>query len=129
MAFATRHVSREPDVIAPDGSEVRILCATRRASLALFSLGPHRVSKAVAHRTVEEIWLFMSGHGRMWRRLADDEEVTEAEPGVSITIPVGTHFQFRSDGPEPLCAVAVTIPPWPGEDEAYFVEGRWRLPE
>jgi hypothetical protein len=29
-------------------------------------------------------------------------------------------------GAEPLAAVAVTMPPWPGENEAYFVEGKWR---
>ena len=46
-------------------------------------------------------------------------------PGVSLTIPVGTRFQFRSFGPEPLAAVAVTMPPWPGEGEAMIVTGPW----
>jgi mannose-6-phosphate isomerase-like protein (cupin superfamily) len=44
---------------------------------------------------------------------------------VCITIPVGTHFQFRSLGPGPLCAIGATMPPWPGHDEAYTVEGKW----
>ncbi|MBV8575599.1 MAG: cupin domain-containing protein [Acetobacteraceae bacterium] len=125
MSFATRRSSREPDVTAPDGSEVRILCATGRASVALFSLGPYQVSKAVAHHTVEEIWYFLSGYGRIWRRFGDDEEVIKVEPGVSITIPTGTHFQFRSDSAEPLCALGATMPPWPGEGEPYLVEGKW----
>jgi mannose-6-phosphate isomerase-like protein (cupin superfamily) len=44
---------------------------------------------------------------------------------VSISLPVGTKFQFRCDGVEPLRAVGVSMPPWPGDDEAYPVEGPW----
>jgi mannose-6-phosphate isomerase-like protein (cupin superfamily) len=86
---------------------------------------PNAVSKAVAHRRVEEIWYFTAGYGRMWRKLGNREEITEVAPGVSITLPTGTQFQFRSDGSEPLEAVAVTMPPWPGADEAFVVPGRW----
>jgi mannose-6-phosphate isomerase-like protein (cupin superfamily) len=46
-------------------------------------------------------------------------------PGVSITIPTGTQFQFRNDGGDALDAVAVTMPQWPGDDEVYSVPGRW----
>ncbi len=46
-------------------------------------------------------------------------------PGVSLSIPVGVHFQFRATGERPLRLVIVTMPPWPGEDEAYRVAGRW----
>jgi mannose-6-phosphate isomerase-like protein (cupin superfamily) len=45
--------------------------------------------------------------------------------GVSVSIPLGTHFQLRNDGAEPLAAVAVTMPPWPGDDEAYLVKSKW----
>ena len=125
MTFATRKISPAPDAIAPDGSEVRLLCALPRGSMAVFRLAPGAVSKAVAHRTVEEIWYFTAGHGRMWRKLGEREEITEVAAGVSITIPTGTHFQFRCGGGEPLEAVAVTMPPWPGDDEAYSVAGKW----
>lgn len=114
-----------PDAVAPDGSEVRVLCRVGRASMAHFTLPPRAVSKAVAHRTVEEVWFFVSGRGRMWRRLGDREETVEVGPGVSVSIPLGTRFQFRCDGDEPLSAVGATMPPWPGEDEAYAVEGPW----
>ena len=123
--FDTRHIAEAPDAIAPDGSEVRLLGALARGSMAAFRLAPGCVSKAVAHRTVEEIWYFIAGQGRMWRRLGEAEEVTEVGPGVSVTIPTGVHFQFRCDGSEPLEAVAVTMPPWPGADEAYPVAGKW----
>ena len=39
MSFTTRQIGAAPDVIAPDGSEVRILCQTGRGSMAHFTLG------------------------------------------------------------------------------------------
>lgn len=124
-AFATKHAAGAPDAIAPDGSEVRILCGVARGGLALFSLPPKAVAKAVAHRTVEEIWYVVSGHGRIWRRLGAQEETVALASGVSVSLPTGTHFQFRCDGFEPLTIVGATMPPWPGPDEAYAVAGIW----
>jgi mannose-6-phosphate isomerase-like protein (cupin superfamily) len=126
MRFETKQISAEPDAIAPDGSEVRVLCELSRGGLAAFSLAPEAVSKAVAHRTIEEVWYFTSGQGRMWRRLGEHEEVVAVGPGISISIPTGTHFQFRCDGLEPLTAIGATMPPWPGEREALHVEGKWQ---
>ena len=122
---ATRMLALDADVIAPDGSEVRILAAASRGSMAHFTLGPGQTARAVAHRTVEEVWYFLAGTGRMWRRLGEREEITAVAPGLSLSIPLGTHFQLRNDGEAPLAAVAITMPPWPGADEAYVVEGRW----
>ena len=42
-----------------------------------------------------------------------------------LSIPAGTHFQFRAAGEGPLAAVGVTMPPWPGDGEAYDVPGAW----
>jgi mannose-6-phosphate isomerase-like protein (cupin superfamily) len=126
MSFQTKRLGTRPDAIAPDGSEVRILCSVGRGSLAHFTLPPHAVSQAVAHRTVDEVWYFLSGRGQMWRRSLDLEEIVDVEPGVSITIPLGTSFQFRSLSHEPLSAVGTTMPPWPGEDEAFAVDGAWK---
>lgn len=53
------------------------------------------------------------------------KEITVLEPGISIGIGTGTSFQFRCEGSEKLEAVAVTMPPWPGSDEAYPVPGIW----
>jgi mannose-6-phosphate isomerase-like protein (cupin superfamily) len=126
MAFESKRISSAPDAMAPDGSEVRILCQVERGSMAHFTLPPRAVSRAMAHRTVEEVWFFLSGLGRMWRRLGGREETIEVGPGTSISIPAGTHFQFRSDAHEPLAAIGATMPPWPGEDEAYAVDGPWQ---
>ena len=125
MKFGTRQRSTLPDVMAPDGSEVRILVAGARGSMAQFTLAPGAVSKAVAHRTVEEVWLVISGHGRMWRKLGELEETVDLQPGTSLAIPAGASFQFRNDGGTPLECVGVTMPPWPGKQEAYEVPGLW----
>jgi mannose-6-phosphate isomerase-like protein (cupin superfamily) len=113
-----------PTVTAPDGSTVRPLLATADGSVARFELEAGRTSLAVRHRTVEEIWVVVEGRGAMWRRRGGDESEVALEPGVSLVIPVGTSFQFRSDGPGVLVVLAVTLPPWPGPDEAESVAGR-----
>ena len=61
----------------------------------------------------------------MWRKQNGRDEVVSIEAGTCLTIPLGTRFQFRAFGPEPLAAVGVTMPPWPGDDEAEVVEGIW----
>lgn len=123
--FAATRLPVHPDAVAPDGSEVRLLLALGGGSVAHFELAPGRTSVAVAHRTIDEIWFFLQGAGEMWRRLDGREDVVAVDAGMCLTIPVGTHFQFRSFGTEPLAAVGVTMPPWPGPGEAYFVEGHW----
>jgi mannose-6-phosphate isomerase-like protein (cupin superfamily) len=125
MTFATIDLDQAVRVTAPDGSEVRVLCRTTRGSMAHFSLPSGAVSRAVAHRSVEEVWYFVSGQGRMWRKRHEEEEIVEVREGTSVSIEVGTQFQFRCDGREELAAVAVTMPPWPGEGEAYAVAGAW----
>jgi len=125
VTFDTKTIGAAPDAIAPDGSEVRVLCQLSRGGLAVFSLPPGAVSKAIAHHTVEELWYVISGRGRMWRKLGQSEEVTELGPGLSLSIPTGTDFQFRCDGSEPLIVIGATMPPWPGEAEAFRVEGTW----
>jgi mannose-6-phosphate isomerase-like protein (cupin superfamily) len=124
-AFQTRALGAEADVIAPDGSEVRVLSASSRGSMAHFRLPVGAVSKAVKHRSVEELWFFTGGEGEMWRKANGVEESVPVRPGASISIPVGTAFQFRASATAPLEAVAVTMPPWPGMDEAIPVEGIW----
>ena len=120
-----RELAEERDAIAPDGSEIRLLAATSRGSMVHCTLQPGQVSAPVAHRTVEEVWYFLEGTGQVWRRHGDEERVADVAPGASLSIPVGAHFQFRTTGDRPLRFVIVTIPPWPGHDEAYPVEGYW----
>jgi len=124
-AFATMRLPAVRDVVAPDGSDVRVLLGLAGGGMAHFSLAPGEIAAAVVHRTVEEIWFVLSGRGQMWRRQNERTETVDLVPGVCLTIPLGTHFQFRAVGEEPLAAVAVTMPPWPGDGEAVPVAGPW----
>jgi mannose-6-phosphate isomerase-like protein (cupin superfamily) len=124
--FATLRIPRERTAVAPDGSDVRVLLGLAGGGMAHFELAAGLTSVAVTHRTVEEIWLFLSGRGEMWRKQGGREEIVPVDEGVCITIPLGTQFQFRALGSEPLRAVGVTMPPWPGEGEAVPVAGKWK---
>jgi mannose-6-phosphate isomerase-like protein (cupin superfamily) len=124
-SFETLALSDAPLVKAPDGSDVRPLLALPGGSMAHFVLAAGKTSIAVAHRTVEEIWFVIGGRGEIWRKQAGHEEIVTLASGVLLTIPLATEFQFRSFGPEALAIVAITMPPWPGEGEAYAVEGKW----
>ena len=125
-AFATLSLPAEPTVTAPDGSDVRVLVHLPRGSMVHFELAAGRASAAIAHRTVEELWFVLGGNAEMWRADSDGEAITRLGTGTSLSIPVGTRFQFRSLGPKPFSAVGVTMPPWPGADEAVFVSGPWQ---
>jgi mannose-6-phosphate isomerase-like protein (cupin superfamily) len=123
--FATLILPEKPSLLAPDGSDVRILLSLGGGSMAHFELAPGTVSRAVVHRTVEEIWYILAGQGEMWRSHEDQTEVVTLLPGTCLSIPVGTHFQFRAAASVPVSAIAVTLPPWPGADEAIMVTGPW----
>jgi len=124
--LATKHLPVQRDVVAPDGSDVRVLLQLADGGMAHFELAPGQTSKAVVHRTVKEIWYFLSGRGQMWRQHNGQAQVVDVCPGVCLTIPLGTRFQFRSLGDEPLAAIGVTMPPWPGDGEAIVVPGEWQ---
>jgi len=124
--FETKRLPEWPDALAPDGARVRLLAALDGGSFAHFELPAGAVSLAVKHRSVEEIWFIQSGSGRIWRKGVQHEDVVEIAAGDCLTIPLGVAFQYRADSGATLAFVAVTMPPWPGADEAVFVEGPWR---
>jgi mannose-6-phosphate isomerase-like protein (cupin superfamily) len=124
-AFSTLMLPTDATVRAPDGSDVRVLLGLSGGGMAHFQLAAGQTARAVTHRTVEEIWYVVDGRGEMWRRAGDREEVTPLAPGVCLTIPLGTHFQFRAAPDQAVSAVAITLPPWPGPDEAVWVAGPW----
>lgn len=118
------------DGLAPDGSEIYLLQRVTRGGMVYCILPPKKISQAVKHKTIEELWYIGSGTGKMWRmnEFTGDEGIeTDLVSGTSINIPTGTHFQFRNDGSEPLVILLVSMPPWPGETEAVAVENHWRL--
>src|SRR5262245_46794086 len=124
-SFATARRPNDRTAVAPDGSDVRVLLGLAGGGMAEFELAAGQVAAAVTHRTVEEIWYVLSGRGEIWLRQGSREDVIALEPGVCLTIPLGVHFQFRGLGDGPLRVLGVTIPPWPGADEAIVVAGPW----
>jgi len=109
-----------PDDLAPDGSEIYFKVGdAERASLVEVRLAPGLVSRPVRHRTVEEIWYFVAGRGRVWRRPPGGEgETREVGPGDALRIPTGWEFQFAAGDAAELRFACFTSPPWPGPEEA-----------
>jgi mannose-6-phosphate isomerase-like protein (cupin superfamily) len=127
--FETRSLPRDRNGIATDGSEVRVLLSLKgRCSMAHFRLMPGQISRAITHKTVHEIWFVLSGDGEMWRSQdGRDDHVASLAPGVCVTLPLGTRFQFRASPTAQLDIVGVTSPPWPNTSgEARVVEGKWQ---
>ena len=119
---------------APDGSEVRLLLTdehgANRCSMVEVSIAAGQASRPVRHRTVEEAWYVTAGPGEIWRCPPDASPVDVApvavDVGDALTIPAGWAFQFRAMPDVALRFICVTMPPWPGMDEAVAVaEGAW----
>jgi mannose-6-phosphate isomerase-like protein (cupin superfamily) len=112
--------------IAPDGALVEVLALSPGCQLARFVLAAGRVTRPVRHRTVEELWYVSAGTGRLWLGEGDRDAVHELSPGVAAVIRRGTSFQWRADPDADLEILGVTMPPWPGDDEAQPAEGPWQ---
>ena len=125
VPWETKSISLQPDDRAPDGSEVYVGLECSRGGLAVFVLPAGRISRAVRHRTIEEVWFFIDGEGELWRLSGESEEICRVGPGVFLTIPTGTAFQFRAFEGAPLWFAIATMPPWPGGDEALPADGPW----
>jgi mannose-6-phosphate isomerase-like protein (cupin superfamily) len=120
-------MSETPDVIAPDGSEIRFLQSIDEASSMVHALlHSGTTTHAVHHITVEEGWVCVGGEGEFWCKNSEGESVINMKSGVSCEIPLGTTFQFRATGDDPLELVITTTPRWPGNQEAVRVEGKWK---
>ena len=90
------------------------------------TLRPGQVTRAVRHRTVEEVWFCVSGGGPGVARevkptLASRRSSTSSRAWRSASRS-GSAFQFRASGARPLELVIATMPPWPGDDEAVPVD-------
>ena len=114
------------DILAPDGSEIRILSSLKQAGSVDCQLPAGKVSLATYNKTVSEIWYVLSGEGKIWRKNGSEEHISKLKSGTSLANPAGTHFQFRALGSKPLEVFITTFPPWPGNDEAVVVPGPWQ---
>ena len=121
----TRPFPSNPEARSPAGAEIRYLMEGDTGGMIHSTVPPGQVNRATIHATVSEFWHVLSGTGRIWRRDGSGEQTVVLEPGVSIDIPVGTAFQYRCDGSEPLTFICVSMPPWRGDQEATIIAGPW----
>ena len=111
---------------SPLGARIRFLMDGPHGNMIHSTVPPGMVGRACHFRTIDEYWFILSGRGEVWRRGEDGtESVTGLRPGVSVDIPLGTAFQYRCRGREPLTFICTALPPWPGDDEAVLVDGPW----
>ena len=124
--LATLRLGAKPDAIAPDGTlrapaagaggrQPRAFRIARRRRFARGDASDRRGNLVFPRRPRPD-----AGAGSARRRAS-----SRSRPALSLTIPLGTAFQFRAIGEAPLTFLAITMPPWPGAEEADRVEGRW----
>ncbi|HCQ65574.1 MAG TPA: cupin [Rhodobacteraceae bacterium] len=118
-------LAANPDAKSPAGADIRFIMDGPNGNMIHSTVPPGQVNRATIHATVSEFWHVLDGAGEIWRKSGTDERVTALVPGVSIDIPVGTAFQYRNLGTRPLRFICVSMPPWPGDQEARHLPGIW----
>jgi mannose-6-phosphate isomerase-like protein (cupin superfamily) len=121
----TKLLPDEPDAKSPAGADIRFMMASQTGNMIHSTVPPRQVNRATVHTTVNEFWYVLEGHGEIWRDDRTGSGITALVPGTAIDIPVGTSFQYRNVGDEDLKFICVSMPPWPGESEAAYVDGVW----
>ena len=121
----TRSFPSSPQGRSPAGAEIRYLLEGETGGMIHSTVPPGQVNRATVHATVSEFWHVLWGEGQIWRRDSTGEDTTVLETGISIDIPVGTAFQYRCNGVDPLQFLCVSMPRWPGDEEASVIEGPW----
>jgi mannose-6-phosphate isomerase-like protein (cupin superfamily) len=111
-----RNDAREP-IVAPDGSTVRELLGppsgtAANLSLAEATVAPETETVEHFHRSSEELYVFLSGSGRM--RLGEDE--ADVVAGDRVAIPPGTRHKLVNTGAEPLVLLCCCSPPYSDDD-------------
>ena len=107
---------RSPFVTA-DGSSIRELAGipsgnARNQSLAEATVPPRGETAEHFHRTSEEIYLFVSGRGRM--RLGTEE--SDVRAGDCVVIAPGERHKLRNPHAEPLVLLCCCAPAYSHED-------------
>ena len=122
----TMTLSRSPGGRSPAGAKIRYLMDGETGHMIHSTVPPHQVNRATAHATVSEFWYVLEGHGELWRDDGHESSTTDLVPGTAVDIPVGTRFQYRNVSDVDLAFICVTMPRWPGDSEASYVDGKWR---
>ena len=115
----------KPDAKSPAGADIRFIMDGTTGNMIHSTVPPGQINRATVHKSVSEFWYILEGNGEIWRKDKSEERVTSLVEGVSVDIPVGTAFQYRNIGSEPLKFVCISMPPWPGDEEASHLDGVW----
>ena len=95
----TRSFPSDPDGRSPAGAEIRTLMEGVTGSMIHSTVPPGQVNRATVHATVSEFWHVLSREGA---------------------------FQYRCTGAvDPLRFLCISMPSWPGAQEATVIEGPW----
>lgn len=121
----TTMLPEQPDAQSPAGADIRYLVDGERGNMIHSTVPAQQINRATVHATVSEFWYILEGAGEVWRDDGLESSVTALVPGTAIDIPVGTAFQYRNVGDVELKFICIAMPPWPGDDEARFVKGKW----
>ena len=122
----TNMLPEQPDAKSPAGADIRYLMDGPTGNMIHSTVPPHQINRATVHATVNEFWYILAGRGEIWRDDGFEHGVTVLVPGTAIDIPVGTAFQYRNVSDEDLKFICISMPPWPGDSEATFVDGKWQ---
>jgi len=117
---------KKPDAKSPAGADIRFLIDGDIGNMIHSTVPPQQINKATVHATVHEFWYVLEGYGEIWRDNGVESCVTVLVPGTSLDIPVGTAFQYRNVSNSDLKFICIDMPPWPGDSEATYVDGKWQ---
>jgi len=121
----TTQIPEKPDAKSTAGAHIRYLMDGTTGNMIYSTVPAYQVNRATVHATVSEFWFILEGQGEIWRDDGVESCVTELVLGVSIDIPVGTKFQYRNNSALELKFICISMPRWPGDSEATYVQGIW----
>lgn len=122
----TTPLPEKPDAKSPAGADIRFVMDGTTGNMIHSTVPAHQTNRATVHATVSEFWFVLEGQGEIWRDNGHESSVAGLIAGTSIDIPVGTKFQYRNISDSDLKFICITMPPWPGDDEASAVNGIWK---
>lgn len=122
----TTTLPERPDAKSPAGADIRFLMDGEPGNMIHSTVPPRQVNRATVHATVYEFWYVLEGSGEIWRDDGSESLVTPLVRGTSIDIPPGTAFQYRNVADGDLEFICISMPPWPGDSEATYVQGKWQ---
>ena len=101
--FATLHAADVAPVIAPDGSTARPLLRLPAASALRFELAAGAISRAVAHRSVSEIWYVQDGAGELGAGRTNERRSPRSRPEPARRFRSGRISSFARPAIEGSC--------------------------